>query len=65
MPLFKYFVIVGTILIIGLFALSAYLEPVASELGGTCLGHPDDGVTSDGCTEAQIEVTPAGPPSRS
>jgi hypothetical protein len=31
MPLFKYFVTVGMILTIGLFALSAYLEPVASD----------------------------------
>jgi len=27
MPLFKYFVTVGTLLTLGLFALSAYLDP--------------------------------------
>jgi len=31
MPLLRYFVTVGAILIIGLYALSAYLEPVASD----------------------------------
>jgi hypothetical protein len=31
MPLFKYFLTVGTILTAGLFALSAYLEPAPKE----------------------------------
>ena len=31
MPLFKYFLTVGTILLSGLFALSEYLEPVSSD----------------------------------
>jgi len=33
MPLFKYFLTVGTVLTLGLFALSAYLEPVKSVAG--------------------------------
>jgi hypothetical protein len=33
MPLFRYFITVGTILTVGLFALSAYLEPVSSDAG--------------------------------
>jgi len=33
MPLFKYFLTVGTVLTLGLFALSAYLEPVTSVAG--------------------------------
>jgi len=33
MPLFKYFLAVGTVLTLGLFALSAYLEPVKSVAG--------------------------------
>jgi hypothetical protein len=31
MPLFKYFLTVGTVLTLGLFALSAYLEPTRSD----------------------------------
>jgi len=31
MPLLKYFFTVGTILVFGLIALSAYLEPVSSD----------------------------------
>ena len=31
MPLLKYFLTVGTILTVGLFALSAYLEPQTSD----------------------------------
>ncbi len=31
MPLFRYFITVGTVLTVGLFALSAYLEPVSSD----------------------------------
>jgi hypothetical protein len=31
MPLFKYFLTVGTVLAAGLFALSAYLEPTPRE----------------------------------
>lgn len=31
MPLLRYFITVGTILTLGLFALSSYLEPVASD----------------------------------
>jgi len=31
MPLLRYFLIVGAILTCGLFALSTYLEPVASD----------------------------------
>ena len=33
MPLFKYFVTVGTLLTLGLFALSAYLDPVTADKG--------------------------------
>ena len=33
MPLFRYFITVGTVLTVGLFALSAYLEPVSSDAG--------------------------------
>jgi|KBSMisStandDraft_5_1062788.scaffolds.fasta_scaffold6688780_1 hypothetical protein len=33
MPLLRYFATVGAILILGLFALSAYLEPVATDAG--------------------------------
>jgi hypothetical protein len=33
MPLLRYFITVGTILTVGLFALSSYLEPLASEAG--------------------------------
>jgi hypothetical protein len=33
MPLLRFFVAVGGVLTIGLFALSAYLEPVASAAG--------------------------------
>jgi hypothetical protein len=32
-PVFKYFLTVGTVLTLGLFALSAYLEPVKSVAG--------------------------------
>jgi hypothetical protein len=31
MPLFKYFVTVGVLLTLGLFALSAYIEPTSSD----------------------------------
>ena len=31
MPLIKYFVMVGTLLTLGLFALSAYLDPVTTD----------------------------------
>ena len=31
MPLLRYFVVVGTVLTFGLFALSAYLEPVPAQ----------------------------------
>jgi hypothetical protein len=31
MPLFRYFVTVGALLTLGLFALSAYLEPTSSD----------------------------------
>jgi hypothetical protein len=33
MPLFRYFVTVGTVLTTSLFALSAYLEPISSDAG--------------------------------
>jgi hypothetical protein len=33
MPLFRYFVTVGTVLTASLFAVSAYLEPVSSDAG--------------------------------
>jgi hypothetical protein len=33
MPLLRYFITVGIILTVGLFALSSYLEPVASDAG--------------------------------
>jgi hypothetical protein len=33
MPLFRYFVTVGTVLTVSLFALSAYLEPVSPNAG--------------------------------
>jgi hypothetical protein len=33
MPLFRYFITVGTVLIVGLIALNAYLEPVSSDAG--------------------------------
>jgi hypothetical protein len=33
MPLFRYFVTVGTVLTVSLFALNAYLEPAASDAG--------------------------------
>jgi len=33
MPLLKYFVTVGTILTVGLYALSTYLEPTSRETG--------------------------------
>jgi hypothetical protein len=34
MPLFKYFVVVGAVLTLGLFALSSYLEPRPSRTAG-------------------------------
>jgi hypothetical protein len=33
MPLFRYFITVGTVLTVGLFVLNAYLEPVSSDAG--------------------------------
>jgi len=33
MPLFRYFITVGTALTASLFALHAYLEPIASDAG--------------------------------
>jgi hypothetical protein len=33
MPLFRYFVTVGTILTASLFAISAYLEPISLDAG--------------------------------
>jgi hypothetical protein len=33
MPLLRYFITVGTILTVGLFALSSYLEPLAADAG--------------------------------
>ena len=33
MPLFRYFITVGTVLTVGLFALSAYLEPASMVAG--------------------------------
>jgi hypothetical protein len=33
MPLFRYFITVGTVLTVGLFARSAYLEPASTDAG--------------------------------
>ncbi len=33
MPLFRYFITVGTVLTVSLFALNAYLEPISPSAG--------------------------------
>ncbi len=46
MPLLKYFIVVGTVLTFGLFALSTYLEPVPAQAPGAAVGRADDGDAS-------------------
>jgi hypothetical protein len=53
MPLLKYFLIVGTILTAGLFALSAYFEPQASATGARVSVTPT--------TASLVAVAPAAP----
>jgi hypothetical protein len=53
MPLLKYFLIVGTILTAGLFALSAYFEPQASATGAHVSVTPT--------TASLVAIAPAAP----
>jgi hypothetical protein len=55
MPLFKYFVAVGAFLTLGLFALSAYLEPSSTDAAARVSVTP---------TTASLYVAPTQPKSK-
>ncbi len=51
-PLFKYFVTVGVLLTLGLFALSAYLDPTSTDAGARVSVTP---------TTASLYIAPTQP----
>jgi hypothetical protein len=56
MPLFKYLVTVGALLTVGLFALSAYLEPTSTDAAARVSVTPT--------TASLVYVAPAHPKSK-
>jgi hypothetical protein len=56
MPLFKYFVTVGALLTVGLFALSAYLDPGSSDAAAR--------VSITPTTASLVSIAPAQPRSK-